>query len=103
MLTAIRNALTASVEKATQEGADGGALRHFVDEESAAGLLEEHSTISGDAFSKDLAPSHKWLQAIYLTDAGTLPIDPDRLARVLDVPRATASAMLQALASARPS
>ena len=104
MLTAIKNALAAADKKARREDARDAVLMHFVNETSAVRFLEEHSIVGGggDLFSGSLAPLHKWLQAIYLTDGGDIPIGPDHLGKVLDVPFGTALAMLQTLASFRP-
>ncbi|MBS0524141.1 MAG: transposase [Proteobacteria bacterium] len=40
-------------------------------------------------------PLHKWLQAVYLTDGGALPISALHLAFIVGVSRTTASGMLR--------
>lgn len=57
----------------------------FRDEEAARQFLG--SPLESCALPPDtLLPICKWVQAIYLTDAGTLKVSPEHLARLLDVP-----------------
>jgi transposase-like protein len=58
------------------------------------------STTSGTIFNRSHVPLHKWLQAIYLTDGGTKPIRPYRLARIINVSAKTATSMLGKLQQA---
>ncbi len=95
------NALVAAVEMAVRESASDKVLMFFVDEDTAFRFLAEHSRADRIPFSDDLAPLHKWLQAIYLTNGGAIPISPDPLAMILDVPLVVAVAMLRELASFR--
>ncbi|MBV8186223.1 MAG: transposase [Alphaproteobacteria bacterium] len=58
------------------------------------------SVTCGTIFSASHVPLHKWLQAIYLTDGGTIPIRPHHLQRILNVSFKTASSILRKLRDA---
>ncbi len=45
-------------------------------------------------------PLHKWLQAVYLTDGGALPISAPQLAFIVGVSSTTASGMLHRMRDA---
>lgn len=40
-------------------------------------------------------PLHKWLQVIYLTDGGSMPVRACHVARIVDVSRDAADSMLR--------
>lgn len=61
------------------------------------------SVTYGTIFSASHVPLHKWLQAIYLTRFGTVPMRPHHLQQIIDVSFKTASAMLRKLAEAATS
>jgi len=58
------------------------------------------SITQGTLFEGSHVPLHKWLQAIYLTDAGSKPLRPYHLAKVANISGKTARSMLQKLKKA---
>lgn len=62
-----------------------------------------HGTFSirgSTILEKSRVPLHKWLQAVYLTDGGALPISAPQLAFIVGVSRTTASSMLRRMRDA---
>jgi transposase-like protein len=55
------------------------------------------SITHGTIFESSHVPLHKWLQAIYLTEGGIVPMRPRHLQGILNVSFKTASAMLRRL------
>jgi transposase-like protein len=55
------------------------------------------SITDGTVFEKSRVPLRKWLQAIYLTGGGSIPIRPCHIARILDVSDRSATDMLERL------
>jgi transposase-like protein len=74
--------------------------------EGAATRIGEHkcqtcrrtfSITDGTIFEGSGVPLYKWLQAVYLTRGGAMPIRPHRLAAILDVSFQAANTMVQRL------
>lgn len=66
----------------------------FGDEQMARQLID--AVLSDDRmFASVDVPLRTWLKAIYLTDAGRLPVRSRHLARILDVPPETAATMVR--------
>ena len=61
------------------------------------------SVLHGTLMSNSHVPAHKWLQAIYLTEAGTRPIRANHLCRILNVSFKTAVSMMRRLGEAADS
>lgn len=53
------------------------------------------SITSGTVFEHSDVPLHKWLQVIYLTDGGDIPVQACHVARIVDVSREAADGMLR--------
>jgi transposase-like protein len=53
------------------------------------------SITSGTVFEHSDVPLHKWLQVIYLTDGGDMPVRAYHVARIVDVSNEAADSMLR--------
>jgi transposase-like protein len=61
------------------------------------GCRKIFSMTCGTIFERSHVPLHKWLQAIYLTEAGTKEIRPHHLACIVNVSFKTAAQMIRKL------
>jgi len=56
--------------------------------------------LHGTMMKSSHVPAHKWLQAVYLTDGGTKPVQAYHLHRILNVSLKTASSMMRRISQA---
>jgi transposase-like protein len=64
------------------------------------GCRKIFSILHGTLMSGSQVPPHKWLQAMYLTEAGTKPMRPHQVCRILDVSPKTARSMMRRICEA---
>ena len=67
------------------------------------GCRKAFSLLHGTVMRSSHVPAHKWLQAIYLTEGGTRPVQPYHLHRILNVSFKTAASMVRRIDQAADS
>jgi transposase-like protein len=67
------------------------------------GCRKAFSLLHGTVMRSSHVPAHKWLQAIYLTEGGTKPVQPYHLHRILNVSFKTAASMVRRIDQAADS
>lgn len=64
------------------------------------GCRKPFSVLHGTLMCSSHVPAHKWLQALYLTDGGTKPMQASRLGLILNVSSKTAASMMRRIGKA---